>query len=82
MDYGVFKETDGYARREVIELFHDYECSDPEHEAGKRLAKELENAQRKYKNVVVYPDGNGFAVFRPFHGTMRVFIDSGIFDYE
>lgn len=82
MDYGVFRETDGRARREVIELFHDWECSDPKQEAGKRLTEELEKAQRKYKNVVVYPDGKGFSVCRPFYATMRVFIDSGIFDYE
>ena len=81
MDYGVFKETDGRTRREVIELFHDYECSEPEKEAGKRLAKELEKAQRKYKNVVVYPDGSGFSVCRMF-GSFSVFIESGIFDYE
>ena len=82
MDYGVFKETDGRARREVIELFRDWECSDPEEEAGKRFMKELEKAQRKYKNVVIFPDGKGFSVIRPFCGTMRVFIESGIFDYE
>ena len=81
MDYGVFKETDGYARREVIELFHDYECSDPEHEAGKRLYKEYKEALRKYKNVVAYPDGNGFTVIRMF-GSFSVFIESGIFDYD
>lgn len=81
MDYGVFRETDGCARREVIELFRDWECSDPENEAGKRLRKEYKQAQRRYKNVVVYPDGNGFTVFRMF-GSFRVFIDSGIFDYE
>lgn len=81
MDYGVFRDTDGRARREVIELFHDWECSDPKQEAGKRLAKELEKAQRKYKNVVVYPDGNGFTVNK-WLGSFRVFIDSGIFDYE
>lgn len=80
MDYGVFKETDG-ARREVIELFHDWECSDPEKEADKRLYKEYRKAQRKYKNVVVYPDGNGFTVTRMF-GSFSVFIESGIFDYE
>lgn len=82
MDYGVFKETDGRARREVIEIFRDWECSDPEKEAGKRLYKEYRKAQRKYNNVVVYPDGNGFTVSRPFYATMRVFIESGIFDYE
>lgn len=82
MDYGVFRETDGRARREVIEIFRDWECNDPKHEAGKRLEKELEKAQQKYKNVVVYPDGKGFSVSRPFYATMRVFIDSGIFDYE
>lgn len=82
MDYGVFRETDGRARREVIEIFRDWECSDPKQEAGKRLAKELEKAQRRYKNVVAYPDGKGFSVSRPFFATMRVFIDSGIFDYE
>ena len=81
MDYGVFRETDGRARREVIEIFHDWECSDPENAAGKRLAKELEKAQRKYKNVVIYPNGKGFTVFKMF-GSFRVFIDSGIFDYE
>lgn len=82
MDYGVFRETDGCARREVIELFRDWECSDPEHKAGERLAKELEKVQRKYKNVVVFPNGKGFSVSRPFFATMRVFIESGIFDYE
>lgn len=82
MDYGVFRETDGHARREVIEIFRDWECSDPWNEAGKRLYKEYKEALRKYKNVVAYPDGNGFTVFRPFYATMRVFIDSGIFDYE
>ena len=82
MDYGVFRQHDGRARREVIELFHDWECDDPEKEAGKRLAKELEKAQRKYKNVVVYPDGKGFTVPRVFVGSFSVFIESGIFDYE
>lgn len=81
MDYGVFRETDGRTKREVIEIFRDWECSDPEHEAGKRLAKELGKAQRKYKNVVVYPDGKGFTVNKWF-GSFRVFIESGIFDYE
>lgn len=81
MDYGVFNETDGRAGHKVIELFRDWECSDPEREAVKRLAKELEKAQRKYKNVVAYPDGNGFTVFKMF-GSFRVFIDSGNFDYE
>lgn len=81
MDYGVFKETDG-ARREVIELFHDWECSDAKREAIKRLAKELEKAQRKYKNVVIHTDGKGFTVPRVFVGSFSVFIESGIFDYE
>lgn len=81
MDYGVFKEVDGYARREVRELFHDWECSDPEMLAKERLQKDLQLAKRLYRNVVVHPDGNGFTVNRMF-GSFRVFIESGIFDYE
>lgn len=81
MDYGIFKETDGRARREVIELFHDWECDDPEKEARELLNKEYSLAQRLYKNVVLYPDGNGFTVTRMF-GSFRVFIESGVFDYE
>lgn len=81
MDYGVFREQDGRARREVIELFRDWECSDPEKEARELLNKEYSLAQRLYKNVVLYPDGNGFTVNRMF-GSFRVFIESGVFDYE
>ena len=81
MDYGVFKQTDGYAYRKVRELFHDLECDDPEMLAKERLQKDLQLAKRLYRNVVVDPDGNGFTVIRMF-GSFRVFIESGIFDYE
>ena len=82
MDYGIFREKDGHARREVIELFRDWECSDPEYLAGQRLEKEYKEAKRKYENVVMYPEADGFTVFRPFYAPMRIFIDKGIFDYE
>ena len=75
MDYGVFKQTDGYAFRKVRELFHDLECDDPEMLAKERLQKDLQLAKRLYRNVVVDPDGSDSRDF-------RVFIDSGIFDYE